>query len=220
MRDLSGIYLWFDAEYTSLDLDRARLLQVALVMTDARLRRVAPPAEDLNLVVRLEPDAACDPWVRANMPALLDRCRSDAALTVADVDSRLAAQVDRILGPVPDDAGQRPVLAGNSVHHDWYLARRFLPSLIRRANYRLLDVTSWKLHWVHTRGGNPFESGKTDRSLVERYFPGEFTTGANEHDAHFDVLASIAEMNFYVLHAGGRGAAESAAAAGPGGGQG
>ena len=38
-------YVWFDAEFSSLELERAALLQVAAVVTDAQLR---PLADDLG----------------------------------------------------------------------------------------------------------------------------------------------------------------------------
>ena len=33
-------YLWFDSEFTSLDPDQGRLLQVALLVTDSALNRL------------------------------------------------------------------------------------------------------------------------------------------------------------------------------------
>ena len=38
----STAYVWFDAEFTSLELDQARLLQVAVIITDINLQRIAP----------------------------------------------------------------------------------------------------------------------------------------------------------------------------------
>jgi oligoribonuclease len=197
-RDLSCCYLWFDTEYTSLELERAQLLQVALVATDAGLKRLLPAERDINCLVRLDADEPCDPWVAKNLAALIARCRSDEAMVVADVERALLAYLDDALGPNPGSIKMRPPLAGNSLQGDWFLARRYLPGLIERAHYRVLDVSSWKVVWKNALGNFPFD--KDNEPMVREYFPGEFNSSAAQHDAHFDVLASIAEMNFYRTH--------------------
>ena len=197
-RDLSGYYLWFDTEYTSLQLDRARLLQVALVITDASLNRLAPPEQDFNCLAAISAEEVCDPWTAENLAALIQRCRSPEALPVEEINARLAAHLESVLGPNPGSVKLRPPLAGNSVQSDWFLARKFLPALIERAHYRVLDVSSWKIYWKNTVGDFPFN--KDNEALVRQYFPGVFNSPQNAHDAHFDVLASIAEMNFYRTH--------------------
>ncbi|MCE9613533.1 MAG: hypothetical protein K8T26_04605 [Lentisphaerae bacterium] len=197
-RDLSGYYFWFDTEYTSLTLDRAQLLQVAMVITDAKMQRVAPADRDFNALIRLGPEDRCDPWVQEHLAGLIQRCRSDEARPIADVHTALTQYIADVLGPNPASIKQRPPLAGNSLQGDWFLARKFLPGLIERAHYRVLDVSSWKVFWKNELGDFPFD--KDNEPLVRQYFPGEFNSSAEAHDAHFDVLASIAEMNFYRTH--------------------
>ncbi|MDA0576569.1 MAG: exonuclease domain-containing protein [Verrucomicrobia bacterium] len=197
-RDLSNHYLWFDTEYTSLELDEAKLLQVALVITDANLQRIAPAAQDLRLLVRLPEGERCSPWVEEHLKGLLTQCRSEAALPVADVNTALAQHLEALLGPNPPSVKLRPPLAGNSIQADWFLARKFLPAIMARAHYRVLDVSSWKVFWKNALGDFPFD--KDNEPLVRQYFPGEFNSSAATHDAHFDVLASIAELNFYRTH--------------------
>lgn len=196
--DRKAAYFWFDTEFTSLELEEARLLQVAVVPTDADLNRLAAPEEDFNCLVRLAPDVRCNAWVEENLAPLLARCRSDEALPVETVNDRLADYLDRVAGPAAEDQTARPVLAGNSVHADWFLARRFLPALLKRVHYRMLDVSSWKVFWSNELGETPFD--KDDTALIRRFFPGEFSSPEAAHDAHFDVLASIAELNFYRRH--------------------
>ena len=48
-------YLWFDTEFTSLDVGRASLLQVSVVATSRELARIMPPDEDLNLYLQIDP---------------------------------------------------------------------------------------------------------------------------------------------------------------------
>lgn len=197
-RDLSSHYLWFDTEYTSLELDQARLLQVALVITDANLQRIAPANRDFQMLVRLPDGERCSPWAEENLKPLLARCRSNTAHPLESVQQALAQYLDDLLGPNPPSIKHRPPLAGNSLQADWFLARKYLPSLIDRAHYRVLDVSSWKVFWKNALGDFPFD--KENEPLLRQYFPGEFNSSAEAHDAHFDVLASIAELNFYKTH--------------------
>ncbi|MEM7394432.1 MAG: exonuclease domain-containing protein, partial [Verrucomicrobiota bacterium] len=186
------VYLWFDTEFTDLNPDISHLLQVALVATDARMQRLVPPEDDLNLIVQLEDDAYLSPWVKDNLAPLLGRCRSDEAVGVAEVDRQLAAYVDRVAGPVSDAVNRRPVLAGNSVYADLVMAKKWLPEFARRLHYRLLDVSTLKTLWEDT-GGETFD--KDDALLMREYFPGDSADFSGKpHDADYDILASMAEL--------------------------
>ena len=194
----STAYLWFDTEYTGLDLENAALLQVALVITDANLKRLARSEDDVNLLVRLPAGRKVSPWIEENMPDMLAACRSERATEVAAVDQRLHDAVKKaVTVPLGDDK-KRPILAGNSIHADWYLARKFLPKFMSLVHYRHLDVTALKLQWqdYFNRGGEEFEKEKV--ALIREYFPeSSIADDGKRHDAYYDVHASIAELNFY-----------------------
>lgn len=196
--DLSSYLVWFDTEYTNLDLGRARLLQVAMMITDGDLRRVGPPERDVCLAIRLPPSARLSPWVEENLKPLVARCRSAEAVTAAAADRGLAAALEEALGPVPDSVTKRPVLAGNSVHADWWLARRFLPQFLGRLHYRQMDVTALKLEWLRRNPSFDFE--KESGEIVRRYFPGALIGPDERHDAYYDAQASAAELAFYRKH--------------------
>jgi len=181
-------------------MERSKLLQVAMVVTDHRLQRVAPPEKDVDLCIRFPESEQCDPWVEQNLPDLLVRCRGDDAVPVEEADRLLTEALDAILGSTPEDITSRPVLAGNSIQGDSYLAGKFLPGFKSRLNYRVIDVSSWKVHLRNTSDGMAMD--KEDHEVIRQWFPGEFNSGAVEHDAHFDVLASIAELNFYCKRIG------------------
>jgi oligoribonuclease len=193
---VSTAYLWFDTEYSSLELGKAELLQVALVITDVHLNRIAPVSDDLNLFIRLEKGAKLSPWILENMPDLLDRCRSTQAVSVEEVDRRLSAYIDRtVVVPLGDDK-KKPILAGNSIHSDWYLLMKYLPQCYQRIHYRHLDVTTLKLQWQDHALGEKFE--KDDVNLVKKYFPGLVQNENSKlHDAYYDCQASIAELAYY-----------------------
>lgn len=191
----STAYVWFDTEYSGLELESAHLLQVAAIVTDADLHRLFPPEMDVKLYVRLPADARVSPWIQENMPDMLRICRSQLALDVGEVDARLAALVSRINVPGGEDK-RRPVLAGNSVHADWHLARRYLPRFLAQLHYRHLDVTALKLQWQDWRQGPLFD--KDDPAMLRTYFPASAPVlDAKRHDAYYDVQASIAELNYY-----------------------
>jgi oligoribonuclease (3'-5' exoribonuclease) len=192
----STAYLWFDTEYSGLDLDQAVLLQVALVITDAQCRRLAPAEEDLNLVVRLPAGGKVSPWIEENIPDLLKACRGPAALPVDDVDARLAAYISRTVTVPGGEYKRRPILAGNSVHSDWFLARKFLPRFSALLHYRHLDVTALKLQWQDWFKGEEF--AKDDPARLREFFPAAVLGASDQrHDAYYDAQASIAELNFY-----------------------
>ena len=191
----TSAYVWFDAEFTSLELDQARLLQVAVIITDPNLQRLTPPEADLNLCIRLEEDGSLSPWVAENLSGLVEKCRSNEAVSMEEADRQMAALLDRYCGPPNEDVSERPVLAGNSVHNDWFLMRRFLPQFNRRLHYRLLDVSTLKIQWQDWVVQEAFD--KEDVALLNQYFPGGGLAAANAHDALFDIKASIAELAFY-----------------------
>src|SRR3990172_5758134 len=108
-------YVWFDTEYSELELERARLLQVAALITDTSLRRVVPPEHDIILPIKLPAGEKLSPWVEDNIPDLVRACRSGLAVDLAEADNRLAAYVDALVGPPAEREDRRPVLAGNSI---------------------------------------------------------------------------------------------------------
>lgn len=192
----NDFYIWFDAEYSSLELEKARLLQVAILATDFSLRRVLPQERDEILKIRLSEGETLSLWVEENLPDLIEACRSPEAVSIQDADKRLAVYVDAVAGPPAERENQRPILAGNSIHADWWLVRRFLPRFLSRLHYRHLDVTTFKIEWQRLHPEREFE--KENPEVIRRYFPEALLpVSATRHDAYYDIQASIAELAFY-----------------------
>jgi oligoribonuclease len=192
-------YVWFDSEYSTLELGSAYLLQVAAMITDTSLRRLAPAVQDIRLTIQLPKNQPLSPWVEENLPDLVGACRSPQAIPLPEADAKLAAYVDSFVGPPAAKENHRPVLAGNSIHADWWLIYRDLPSFLGRLHYRHLDVTSLKLEWKHRYPDKEFN--KEDPQLVAHYFPEALLSeGESRHDAYYDIQASIAELAFYRTH--------------------
>ena len=192
-------YIWFDTEYTNLELETSWLLQVAALITDTSLRRVLPQDDDVRLTIRLPDDKKPSPWVEENLPDLIKACRSPGAVNIDEADARLSDYVDAAAGLPTKREDQRPVLAGNSIHEDWWLVRRFLPRFQSRLHYRHLDVTAFKIEWKRRRPDEEFE--KENPAIIRRYFPEAILPVSDRrHDAYYDLQASIAEMAFYRRH--------------------
>ena len=190
-------YLWFDAEFSSLDLDHALLLQVALVITGPDLRRLLPVSRDVNLFLRLEEHDTVSPWVEKHIPHIVERCRAPGAVTLRQADEILCATLRDAFGDLAAvKISDRPLLAGNSVHNDWAMARRLLPGFQSLTHYRLLDVSTLKTQWADAFGGTVPQ--KDTPEFVLRHCPDAvLESGQAEHDAYFDVQASIAELAWY-----------------------
>jgi oligoribonuclease len=192
-----SFYVWFDTEYSTLELESAYLLQVAAMVTDTSLKRLSSPEQDIRLAIRLSEDQTISPWVEENLPELVKACRSPQAVTPREADARLAAYLDALIGR--PEKNEKPFLAGNSIHADWWLIRRFLPLFLDRLHYRHLDVTSLKLEWQRLNPEREFK--KEDPQLIARYFPEALLVGEeSRHDAYYDIQASIAELSFYRKH--------------------
>ena len=194
----STAYVWFDTEFTSLDLDEAQLLQVSVMLTDKDLKRITPPEEDINFYVRVADGVPLSPWVQKNLPDLVKKCRSRSAVPVENVDKKLAAFIDRWCDTPTKTIKKRPLMAGNSVHNDWILARKFFPKFVSRLHYRLLDVSTLKVQWLDLTDGAEFD--KQDTKLVKKYFPEADLRRLRQHDAYYDIVASAAELAYYRAH--------------------
>lgn len=191
----STAYVWFDTEYSTLELGEAHLLQVAVRVTDSELQPIDPMRRDVNVWVKLPDGVPVSPWIMENMPEVVARCRSAEAVEIADLDRHLTELIDRVVGS-PGDFKRRPILAGNSVHADWYLAKKYLPGFLSRLHYRHLDVTALKIQWQDWLQGEDFD--KDQGELVAKFCPEpKIDIAAKRHDAYYDVQASIAELNYY-----------------------
>ncbi|MDP6741043.1 MAG: exonuclease domain-containing protein [Planctomycetota bacterium] len=201
------IYCWFDTEFTSLELDSASLLQVALVVTGTDLVPIVPgDCPDLpdsirrrnGISVYLQPPNGWEPgaFIAENMPDVVAACRA-SAFGVEEGDRFLATYLDAAVGSAPESIKDRPIMAGNSIHSDWFFARRDLKRFHSRLHYRLLDVSSIKTEWRVSRGGPGAELDKGKAPELRAVFPAADLEGGVAHDAYYDAQASLAELAWY-----------------------
>jgi len=166
--------IWIDMEMTGLQPDSDRILEIALLVTDAQLNLLA---EGPVLVVRQPEEVldAMDSWNKSThkKSGLLERVRS-GGLTEADAERRAIAFLSE---HAPSAASP---MCGNSICQDRRFLARWMPQLEAYFHYRNLDVSTLK-------------------ELVKRWKPEVIKGFAKEgkHEALADILESIEELKYY-----------------------
>lgn len=166
--------IWIDMEMSGLNPETDRILEIAVVITDAQLNIVA---EGPVLVVH-QPDAVLDVmdnWNKSThkKSGLIDRVKA-STLTEAQAEEQMVAWLAQ---HVP--SGASPI-CGNSVHQDRRFLVRYMPKLDAFFHYRILDVSTLK-------------------ELARRWKP-EVLNGLVKHGKHealADIHESIEELRYY-----------------------
>lgn len=166
--------IWIDMEMSGLNPETDRVLEIAIVITDAQLNVVA----EAPVLVVHQSDAvldAMDNWNKSThkKSGLIDRVRA-STLTEDQAEDRMIAFLEQY---VP--SGTSPV-CGNSVHQDRRFLVRYLPRLDAYFHYRLIDVSTLK-------------------ELARRWKP-EVLNGMVKHGRHealADIHESIEELRYY-----------------------
>lgn len=169
--------VWIDMEMSGLVPDRDRILEVAMVVTDADLNTIA----EAPVYVLHQPDEvleAMDSWNKAThgKSGLVDKVRA-SSFGEAEVESRLIEFLKPIVG-----ARVAP-LCGNTVHQDRRFMARYMPAFEQYLHYRIVDVSTLK-------------------ELARRWRPDVLQGVAKEgrHEALADVYESIEELKHYRRH--------------------
>lgn len=166
--------VWLDMEMTGLNPDADRIIELAVVITDAKLDTVA---ESPVLVVH-QADAvldAMDEWNkgthgRSGLIAKAKASQTDEAQAQAQMLAFIQQHVPARTSP----------MCGNSICQDRRFMARHMPQLEAYFHYRNLDVSTLK-------------------ELARRWKP-ELAKGVvknGKHEALADIYESIAEMKFY-----------------------
>jgi oligoribonuclease len=166
--------VWIDMEMSGLVPERDRILEVAMVVTDAELNTIA----EAPVYVVHQPDEvleAMDSWNRSThgKSGLVDKVRA-STFTEAEVESRLV----EFLKPIV--AERLAPLAGNTVHQDRRFMARYMPAFDAYLHYRIVDVSTLK-------------------ELARRWRPEVLlgVTKEGKHEALADVYESIEELRYY-----------------------
>jgi|SRR5690625_70358 len=169
--------VWLDMEMTGLDPEKERIIEVAVVVTEANLEVVA---EGPVLVIH-QSDAlldAMDDWNKSmhGRSGLIDKVKQ-STLTEAQAEEQLLQflhqHVKEKISP----------LCGNTVSQDRRFMYRYMPRLEAFFHYRNLDVSTLK------------ELARRWKPEVVSSFKKE-----NKHEALADIYESIAELKHYRSH--------------------
>jgi len=169
--------VWIDMEMSGLVPERDRVLEVAMVITDADLNTLA----EAPVLVVHQPDEvldAMDSWNKSThgRSGLVDKVKA-STLSEAAAEQQLVDFLRPIVGP-----GVAP-LCGNTVHQDRRFMARYMPALDAYLHYRIIDVSTLK-------------------ELAKRWRPDVIAAFAKEgkHEALADVYESIGELKHYREH--------------------
>ncbi|MCS6945277.1 MAG: oligoribonuclease [Sutterellaceae bacterium] len=166
--------VWLDMEMSGLNPDCDRVLEIAVVVTDAQLEILAEgPVLALHQPERVL--ANMDAWNTAmhTRSGLVQRVRA-STIDEAQAEEILLAFLSRFVPP-----GKSP-LCGNSICQDRRFMARWLPRLEAFFHYRNLDVSTLK------------ELARRWKPDVARSFEKK-----SKHEARADIYESIAELKHY-----------------------
>jgi oligoribonuclease len=169
--------IWIDMEMTGLKPETARIIEVALVITDVAL---APVAEAAVLVVHQD-DATLsgmDSWNQSThaRSGLIDKVKT-SALDEFAVEERMLAFLREHVPP------RVSPMCGSSICQDRRFLARWMPALEDYFHYRNLDVSTLK-------------------ELCKRWQP-DIAKGwikQGKHEALADIYESIDELKYYREH--------------------
>lgn len=168
--------VWIDCEMTGLDLKNDRLIEIAVLVTDADLNILG---DGLDVVIHTD-DAALDSMVDIvtqmhTRSGLIEEVRA----STVDVATAEEMVLDYIRGHVKQ--AKTAPLAGNSIATDRGFIARDMPKLDDYLHYRMIDVSSIK-------------------ELCRRWYPriyfGQPEKGL-AHRALADIHESIRELKYY-----------------------
>lgn len=169
--------VWVDMEMTGLDPDNDRIIEVAVVVTDADLNVIA---EGPVFAIHQSDETLdkMDNWNKGThgKSGLIDRVKA-STVTEAQAEQELIAFLKKY---VPSN---KSPMCGNSICQDRRFMARGMPKLEAFFHYRNLDVSTLK-------------------ELCRRWKP-ELASGFKKHQKHTalaDIVESIEELRYYREH--------------------
>ena len=177
MANANDNLIWLDMEMSGLSPENDRILELAVVVTDAELNVIA----ESPVLVLHQADAVLDgmdAWNKGThgRSGLIEKVKASTLDEQAATEQMLAFLKQHV------PAGKSP-MCGNSICQDRRFMARYMPDLEKYFYYRNLDVSTFK-------------------ELARRWKP-EIYSGfkkASRHEALADIYESIDELKYYREH--------------------
>ncbi|OXR49632.1 MULTISPECIES: oligoribonuclease [unclassified Pusillimonas] len=169
--------VWLDLEMTGLDPEKERIIEAAVVVTEADLTLVA---EGPVMVIHQSTEIldAMDKWNTAThgKSGLTDKVKA-STINEEEAETELLAFLAKHVSP-----GKSP-LCGNTVGQDRRFLVKYMPRLEAFFHYRNLDVSTLK-------------------ELAQRWKPEVYKSFVKKsrHEALADIYESIEELKHYREH--------------------
>jgi len=169
--------IWLDMEMTGLLPDSDRIIELAVVVTDADLNFIA---ESPLIVVHQSDEVldGMDAWNKGThgRSGLIEKVKASKT----NEEQATAEMLEFLKQHVP--AGKSP-MCGNSICQDRRFMARYMPELEKYFHYRNLDVSTFK-------------------ELALRWRPTIYSgfKKASKHEALADIYESIDELKYYREH--------------------
>ena len=171
--------LWIDLEMTGLDPVSDRILEVAAIATDWDFNEIATYESAVKVDESIiKKRMIGDFWETfSETREALKVQNAAAALDARAVEAQL---IEFVKANFAEElaAGEKILLAGNSIHQDRRFIRSEWKELEKMLHYRMLDVSAWKV----------VMNGKFKRVFAK----------PEEHRALDDIRGSIQELEFYL----------------------
>jgi len=177
MTSVAQRLVWLDMEMTGLDPNKERIIEVAVVVTEANLDVVA---EGPVLVIHQSAELldAMDDWNKSThgRSGLIEKVKK-STLTESEAEEQLLQFLSQHLKE------NTSPLCGNTISQDRRFMYRYMPRLEAFFHYRNLDVSTLK-------------------ELAKRWKPDVVSSFKKEgkHEALADIYESIAELKHYREH--------------------
>ncbi len=169
--------IWLDMEMTGLLPDTDRIIELAVVVTDADLNVIA---ESPVIVIHQADEVldGMDAWNKGThgRSGLIEKVK----FSTTNEEQATAQMLEFLKQHVPE--GKSP-MCGNSICQDRRFMARYMPELEKYFHYRNLDVSTFK-------------------ELARRWKPAIYSgfKKASKHEALADIYESIDELKYYREH--------------------
>jgi len=170
--------IWIDMEMTGLNVERDKILEIAIIITDSELNILD---ESIDLVIHQSDEVLnnMNDWCKEHMGknGLTEKSRNS---TTTLNDARKL--IFKLFRKYTEE--KQGLLCGNSVYVDRKFLAKFFPKVEKYLNYRIIDVSSIKelaKRWYGKEVGEFLEHKKIDLT----------------HRALDDIKWSINELKFY-----------------------